>query len=167
MKILPLAALALPLVLAAGAGAQPVNSFVSGPFTVTRLTFPTRAFLTPPTSTTGDFSKTTGGNGSTNPYGGSALDGAPYFNLTDGGTMTYVLPTPRRSFKLIWGTPDSYNRIDAYDSTGALIGTLDGGGVAANFGFSNGTYVQITTKTPIARLVASSSSCCFETGNQR
>lgn len=141
--------------------------FVSGPFTVTLLTFPSAAFLTPPTSTTGDFRAGTDNSEATNPFDNTPLAGSPFYSLRNNATLTYTLPRARTSFRFIWGTPDAYNRLMAYDADGNLIGTLTGEGVATNFGFTAGHYIQVKSRTPMKTIVATTDGCCFESSNQR
>jgi hypothetical protein len=134
-------------------------------FTVNVLTFPTTARLNLPKSTTGTV--TTGVNAQgTNPYNDSTkLAGSPFLSIS-GGTATYTIKHAASYIAFIWGTPDSYNTVSLYDKGGNLIGTVNGGDIANAFGFSTGQYLQILSATPVASVVASSTQCCFEVGNQ-
>jgi hypothetical protein len=133
-------------------------------FTVNVLRFPTVARLNVPKSTTGTV--TTGVNAQgTNPYGGTLLSGSPFLSI-NGGSATYTIKHPAAWIAFIWGTPDSYNTVSLYDKSGNLIGALNGGDIANAFGFTTGQYMQIISPRPVASVVAASSACCFEVGNQ-
>jgi len=134
-------------------------------FTVNELRFPTVARLMKPTVASGAVTTGTNATG-TNPYDGSALAGAPFLSLDNGGSVTYVLKHPAAWVALIWGTPDSYNYVSLYDTSGALIGTLNGGDISTAFGFSYGHYLQIVSPKLVGSVAASSAGCCFEMGNQ-
>ena len=133
-------------------------------FTVNVLRFPTVARLAKPTTTTGTVTIGAGADG-TSPYSGTALAGSAFLSM-NGGSATYVLKHPASWVAFIWGTPDSYNTVSLYDTTGALIGTLNGGDIASQFGFTDGQYMQILSPTPVGSVVANSTQCCFEVGNQ-
>ncbi len=141
-----------------------LNSASVDGFTVNVLRFPTVAHLARPTSTTGTVTSGTNADG-TNPYGSSPLAGSAFLSM-NGGSVTYVFKHPAAWIAFIWGTPDSYNYVSLYDTTGALIGTLNGGDIASAFGFQTGQYMQILSTTHIGSVVASSDQCCFEVGNQ-
>jgi hypothetical protein len=93
----------------------------------------------------------------------------PPFRLAvpvDQWRQTYTIKHPAAWIAFIWGTPDSYNTVSLYDKSGNLIGALNGGDIANAFGFTTGQYMQIISPRPVASVVAASSACCFEVGNQ-
>ena len=126
-------------------------------FTVNLLRFPTVARLKRPTSTTGTVTMGVNAQGS-NPYAGSPLDGSPFLSV-NGGTATFALKQPVAWVALIWGTPDNYNTVSLYDTSGNLIGSVYGGDIVNAFGFANGLYLQILSTTPIGAAVAGSDQC--------
>lgn len=141
-----------------------LGSAVVDGFTVNLLRFPTVARLPKPSSSSGDVTTGAGADG-TNPYGNSALAGSAFLSMNTGGSVRFSLKHPASAISLIWGTPDSYNYISLYDTSGNLIGTLNGGDISGAFGFTTGQYVQIRSPSPVGSVTAWSDGCCFEVGN--
>jgi len=153
----------MPAVAAPPPGKVLSTATVDG-FTVNVLRFPTVAHLPKPTSTAGSVGIGANVSG-TSPYGGTSLAGSPFLSMDEGGSVVFKLKQAAGSVLFIWGTPDPYNTVNLYDTSGNLIGSLNGGDIATAFGFSTGQYTQIVSPTPVAMVTASSGGCCFEVGN--
>jgi hypothetical protein len=159
-----LAACLAPAAMAAVPGKVLQTAVVDG-FTVNVLRFPTVARLPLPKTMTGDVTVGTDVVG-TNPYTGSSLAGSPYLVMDNGGAIAYKIKNPADWVAFIWGTPDYFNIVTLYDASGNVIGTLNGADIQYAFGFHPGQYMQIISPTPVAKVSATSSTCCFEIGNQ-
>lgn len=86
-----------------------------------------------------------------------------------GSSVTFLLPSDERYFGLLWGSVDTYNTLEFYDSSNNLVGTLTGSDVTA---FANGDqgaagtfYVSINSDVAFNRVVATSSEHAFEIDN--
>lgn len=86
-----------------------------------------------------------------------------------GSSATFLLPDDELYFGLLWGSVDTYNTLEFYDSSNNLVGTITGIQVtnAANGDQgANGTfYVNINSDIAFNRVVASSSQHAFEIDN--
>ena len=85
--------------------------------------------------------------------------------MSTGGSVTYTLKAPAASVSLIWGTPDTYNVVDLYDTTGSYIGVVTGADIAKAFPGEKSGFFQIVSPVPIGSVGAFSANCCFEVGN--
>jgi hypothetical protein len=86
-----------------------------------------------------------------------------------GSSATLLLPDDELYFGLLWGSVDTYNTLEFYDSSNNLVGTLTGSDVTA---FANGDqgaagtfYVSINSDVAFNRVVATSSEHAFEIDN--
>jgi hypothetical protein len=114
-----------------------------------------------------------GGNGTGfgSPDQPNGVDTTVY--VTAGGTANslaqFLLPHDEMYFGLLWGSVDSYNTLQFYDSANNLVGTLTGLDVTAAANGdqgANGTfYVNITSDVAFNRVVATSSQHAFEIDN--
>ena len=104
-----------------------------------------------PTSTTGDFRLNFVGNdlsapspNSRSPYSGTAYQNTAFYNsVSANGSATYLFDWVQSSFALMWGSPDSYNKLDFFlgaANVGAFTGlNMVPPGVVGN-GFVNVTF---------------------------
>jgi hypothetical protein len=160
---------ALFLISGVARGASPgkviATAQVDG-FTVNIVSSPTIDRLPRPTKTAGNVYAQMGsvpGEG-TDPFANyPKLAGvSPYLSIQPGGTVTFLLKTPASSIMFVWGTPDGYNTVTLYDTTGAVIGTINGADYAGALGGANGQFAQIVSPVLIGKVVGASGYCCFE-----
>lgn len=160
-RIVAVAALALCTSFGTGAATEPEApgaAFASGPFTITKLPFPTKATFKKWRSARGTVvvcDMRCGPNGgSASPYQGTALYGSPYTSISISSRARFELKTPESAVAFIWGTPDRRcNLAKFYDGTGALIGKihvddLKGAG-----------YYEIQSPAPIKRIIFQERAC--------
>jgi hypothetical protein len=153
-RITAVAATALCASFNTGAAAEPGPpgaAFVTSPFTITPLPFPTKATFKKWRSASGSVvvckTKCGPNGGSESPYEGTPLYGSPYTSIAISSSARFVLKTPASAVAFIWGTLDPHCNITKfYDSTGSLIGKihvhdLPGAG-----------YYEIQSPTPIKRI---------------
>jgi hypothetical protein len=109
-------------------------------------------------------------NSSGAPFGDPTASGpdATRYLSTGIGSVTLLLPGAMQYFGLLWGSVDTYNRLEFFSGSSS-VGFLTGLDVAASANGDqgiNGTYyVNILSDLDFDRVVASSSSYAFEFDN--
>jgi hypothetical protein len=100
---------------------------------------------------------------SRSPYQGTLFFNAgTYHSIQSGGTATYYFANGATLFHILWGSPDSYNRIEFFDNANNIIGSVTGSNIPASaissgitspqVGYSN---VKLTTVTSFFKVVMS------------
>jgi hypothetical protein len=85
-----------------------------------------------------------------------------------GSSATFLLPGDELYFGLLWGSVDTYNTLEFFDSSNNSVGTITGVqvGIATGDQGQGGTYyVNVTSDVAFNRVVATSSSHAFEIDN--
>jgi hypothetical protein len=100
---------------------------------------------------------------SRSPYQGTSFfNTGTYHSIQSNGTATYNFANGATLFHILWGSPDSYNRIEFFDSANTSIGFVTGSNIPASaissgitspqVGYSN---VKLTTATSFFKVVMS------------
>lgn len=98
------------------------------------------------------------------PWEGTALDKIGVFSAIT-GSVSYDFASPRDTFKIVWGSPDSYNSLNFYLGT-RLIQTVTGSDITSQFGLNlNNSLFTITDFGTFDSVVFLSSSPAFEYAN--
>jgi len=149
---------------------QPQAHHIKG-FSVMRLAPPTTDVFPLPSKVTGAvlyFVGTKhGGAGGADPFATvSKLAGiSPYLSIQANASATFLLPAPAKTFTLLWGSPDPFNRIEFYDQNNGLIGYLSGADDTASFGNGADAMTSITSEVPFQKVVLISAGNYFEFSN--
>jgi hypothetical protein len=100
--------------------------------------------------------------GATNPFQYSlSLNGSIYDGIWN-GAATYSFNAPQSSFSILWGTIDANNAVRFYGTNGAVIGTINGGDLAAaattdfpGYQWANGVNITVQlASTPFSSVSA-------------
>jgi hypothetical protein len=109
-------------------------------------------------------------NSNGKPFGDNTTSGpdpTPYLS-TETGTVTLSLPGDEKYLGLLWGSVDSYNKLQFYEGL-TLVGTITGDQVTnmanGNQGANGTYYVNINSTLAFNKVVATSTANSFEFDN--
>lgn len=99
----------------------------------------------------------------------AGLTDTAYYNSVEGGGFAeYVFAAPQTSFSLMWGSPDSYNKLEFFDANGSVFSIFgDDTQITATAGFAPALkFVNVTISDLIFdRVQFTSGSDAFEYSN--
>jgi len=108
------------------------------------------------------------GDGFGSPDQPNGQDATPYLS-TGIGTVTVSFSGNQQYVGLLWGSVDTYNSLEFYNSANVLVGTVTGTQVNAAANGDQGAagtfYVNINSDVPFSKIVAVSTSNAFELDN--
>jgi len=108
------------------------------------------------------------GEPSTSIGGTSGFDGSQYVAVGASGSATLSFPTPENYFGILWGSTDVADTLTFYDIANNVIGAVTAANVPGAptqgdpFHPADTLYVNITSTTPFARVVATTGVDSFE-----
>ncbi len=112
-------------------------------------------------------------SGSTAAYFGespaSGFDNSQYVVVEPGGSATLHFSIPQHYLGLEWGSVDAGNTLTFFDAANNVLGTVVGTqipgdpiGLAGDFSAASSPYVEITSETAFAKVVATTALPSFE-----
>jgi hypothetical protein len=104
-------------------------------------------------------------------FGDNTINGpdSTQYVTTGTGSITFTFSASEKYFGLLWGSVDTYNTLEFFDSTNKSLGTITGTDVNSmangDQGPGGSIYVNINSSIAFTKVVASATSNAFEIDN--